>query len=148
MLRAYEGNPGKNLEGFLAEIQKGARKPIAEGAVTGLNETGAVLEKVNARIGALTWSGTLTVPETGVWEFEVDCRGGLFFPQPDGSLEMIGRTFPSIGTVVVALEKGSHPILLLQTGTEVGKGGKGPGRLRVRQPGGNFEPIPPGSFRH
>jgi hypothetical protein len=141
MLRAYEGTPGKNLERFLADIQKGVKKPTAEVAVTALGETAAVLEKSTDRIGTLTYSGALSVPETGVYEFEMAWRGGLFFPQAGKPLDTVGRKSPGIGTVTVPLEKGSHPILLLQTVTDAGSGNT-PLRLRVRQTEESFKPVP------
>lgn len=146
-LRAYEGSLGKNLKDYLADIQKGARKPVAEAVVAGLGESAALLKKADDKTGTLAYTGTLTVPETRVYEFELEWAGGLFFPEHGKPWNEVGRQSHTIATVSVPLEKGSHPILMLQFVSDASKGGDRPMKLSTRQPDGTFKPIPRDWYR-
>ncbi|MCY3022800.1 MAG: chitobiase/beta-hexosaminidase C-terminal domain-containing protein [Planctomycetota bacterium] len=113
-LRAYGGVDMKHgLTKWLADIQGDAGKPVAEAAVSALGETADLLRRATGKTNALTYTGTLTVPETLVYEFEILWRGGLFFPRAGKPLEAIGRRSPGIAAVSVPLEKGSHPVLMV-----------------------------------
>ena len=146
-LRAYEGGPVKRFKEYLADVQSGAKTPLAEAVVSGPGENAALLKKVGDKTVTLIYTGTLTVPETRVYEFELEWAGGLFFPESGKSLDETGRKSQGVAAVSVPLEKGSHPILLVQFVNDAGKGGDRLMKLRTRQRDQNFQSVPTDWFR-
>ena len=144
LLRCYEGAAGRAA----VRLQEGEKQPIVEVHVSTLGLTRELLAQATGRDLAWVYTGTLTVPETRVYDFEMDWIGGLYFPVADKPVKTVGRRAYGIATLSLSLEKGSHPIQLLQSGGQANTDGSIPMQLQVKQSDGEFQPVPAEWFRH
>lgn len=146
-LRAYGlGMGGRTpVQDSIDKIQKGSVSALAEAVVSDLGEAAEPITRFADQSRFFLYTGTITIPETGVCEFEVNGCDGLFFPQRNKPWKEIGRSFAAgIGTYQIHLEKGSHQIMVFQ----VNKSGRS-FHLNVRESSQDeFRSVPADWYRH
>jgi hypothetical protein len=75
------------VQNCIGKIQKGSASALAEAVVSRLGEAAEPLAKVADRTRFLLYTGTITVPETAVYEFEVSDCNGVFFSAAGQAVE-------------------------------------------------------------
>jgi hypothetical protein len=137
-----EGTWGKQPLSFLRQALGGKSKRIDSGVVESFAFPEVATKKLASRDGTAIFRGVLTVPESGVYRFQIiGPSAGLYLEDGKGGLvKLIHTVGPDTPLEVsVPLGKGSHRVL---AACRLPQPGREPIKVLLRNGSGAFAPIP------